>query len=64
MNTNRIVRVRVSVKKIRELLGIQDNGFDKHRGLPPEDAGRRKKFTGHVSDRCEGFYHFNDKGVV
>jgi len=59
MNTNRIVRVRISVKNIREMLGLQDNGYAKHIGLEPEDACRRKKFTGCTSETCEGFYHFH-----
>ena len=57
MNTNRTVRIRLSVKTIRELLGIQDNGYAKHVGLEPEDTHRRKVFTGH-GQACEGFYHF------
>lgn len=59
MNTNRIVRVRMSVKLIRETLGIQDNGFAKHKDLEPEDAKRRKKFSGHSGEVCDGFYHFH-----
>jgi hypothetical protein len=59
MNNNHIVRVRMSVKLIRETLGLQDNGYANHAGLEAEDACRRKRFTGSGGQVCDGFYHFH-----